>query len=131
MGENDVPSANRHRSSGEERRRVRIPGTKYTTDTMLWTWCDGAHPRGRDPSLPEGVEAPSQGSLFIGEEGMMLLPHVRKADCSRKRSSAITYGRKSRMATTIISGSIGAAVRPPIDAAVSATVLVDDDAAQR
>jgi hypothetical protein len=58
-----------------------FPGTKHTTGTLLWTWYDGdfAPPAGEDLKLPEGVKLPGQGSLFVGEAGSMLLPHVSEA----------------------------------------------------
>lgn len=58
-----------------------FPGTKYTTDRLLWTWFDGsfAPPKEDGLQLPEGLKLPGQGSLFVGEEGMLLLPHVAEA----------------------------------------------------
>lgn len=58
-----------------------FPGTKHTTDSMIWTWYDGnyAPPKAEEVGLPKGVKLPDQGSLFIGEEGQMLLPHVSEA----------------------------------------------------
>ena len=58
-----------------------FPGTKYTTDKLIWTWYDGrfAPPKSADLKLPKGLKLPGQGSLFVGEEGTMLLPHVKKA----------------------------------------------------
>jgi predicted dehydrogenase len=55
-----------------------FPGTRYTTDTMRWTWYDGADapPATVGLGLPDGLKLPNQGSLFVGEEGSMLLPHV-------------------------------------------------------
>lgn len=70
-----------------------FPGTKYTTQTLRWTWLDGA---AAPPSAADLAEAftgsenaaktaildfkmPGQGALFIGEEGAMLLPHVAEA----------------------------------------------------
>ncbi len=55
-----------------------FPGTKYTTDTMRWTWYDGAYapPSAEGLGLPDGLKLPNQGSLFVGEEGTMLLPHA-------------------------------------------------------
>jgi len=52
-------------------------GTKYTSsDTLRVTWYDG----GKQPSpamaqLPPGKSLPSNGSLFIGEKGVLLCPH--------------------------------------------------------
>lgn len=55
-----------------------FPGTKHTTDSLRWTWYDGAYapPKIDDINLPDGLQLPNQGSLFVGEGGMMLLPHV-------------------------------------------------------
>jgi predicted dehydrogenase len=57
-----------------------FPGTAHTTDSMIWTWYDGGYapPQGEEVGLP-GVKLPGQGSLFIGEGGQMLLPHVEEA----------------------------------------------------
>lgn len=55
-----------------------FPGTKYTTDSMLWTWYDGADapPKLDLPGVPADLQLPDQGALFVGEGGVMLLPHV-------------------------------------------------------
>ena len=53
--------------------------TARTTSDFEWTWYDGAyappvdHP---DVVLPDGQKLPSQGAMFVGEEGRMLLGHV-------------------------------------------------------
>lgn len=63
---------------GPETVKYVFPATKYTAgSTLPVTWYDG----GRKPDralaqLPEGVELPGGGSLFIGEGGTMVLPHV-------------------------------------------------------
>jgi hypothetical protein len=55
-----------------------FPGTEFTVgDTLPLTWYDG----GRKPDeslLPPGPgrRVPSNGSIFVGEKGVMLLPHV-------------------------------------------------------
>lgn len=58
-----------------------FPGTRHTAATLSWTWFDGAAapPEVTDVGLPAGFRLPGQGSLFIGEEGTMLLPHVGEA----------------------------------------------------
>ncbi|MCH2181000.1 MAG: Gfo/Idh/MocA family oxidoreductase [Mariniblastus sp.] len=64
-----------------------FPGTDYTTDRMIWRWYDGADaPPSSDDlalpaefALPESYQLPGQGSLFVGEQGIMLLPHVGEA----------------------------------------------------
>lgn len=55
-----------------------FPGTQYTTETLRWVWYDGAlaPPRDHDFPLAEGQELPDQGSIFLGEKGACLLPHV-------------------------------------------------------
>ncbi|MCC9600739.1 Gfo/Idh/MocA family oxidoreductase [Stieleria sp. JC731] len=58
-----------------------FPQTKYTTKTMKWKWYDGsfAPPEPTAVGLPEGTALPGQGSLFVGEEGHLLLPHISEA----------------------------------------------------
>jgi predicted dehydrogenase len=58
-----------------------FPKTKHTTESLLWTWYDGAGAASnvKHPDLPDGFNVPGQGSLFVGEEGIMLLPHVAEA----------------------------------------------------
>jgi len=55
-----------------------IPGTEYTaTDKLTLTWNDGGRlPKERGPHLPSSEALPGSGSLFIGEEGSLVLPHV-------------------------------------------------------
>ena len=66
-----------------EKNRVQyaFPGTRFTTDSLLWTWYDGADapPLPEKVGLPKDFPLPSQGSLFTGEDGIMLLPHVGEA----------------------------------------------------
>lgn len=58
-----------------------FPGTKYTTDSLIWTWYDGsfAPPKSEELKLPAGLNLPGQGALFVGEGGYLLLPHVSEA----------------------------------------------------
>ena len=56
-----------------------FPGTEFTTDSMTWTWYDGGYAPPKNLELPQGLKLPGQGSLFLGENGQMLLPHVGEA----------------------------------------------------
>ena len=52
-----------------------FPGTPFTTDTLKYTWYNGA----RKPDLalaPGEKKLPDQGSVFVGDKGTMLLEHV-------------------------------------------------------
>ncbi|MGV3531094.1 MAG: gfo/Idh/MocA family oxidoreductase, partial [Chthoniobacteraceae bacterium] len=55
-----------------------FPGTEFTAgETLPVTWQDGGRRPARElAQLPEGKELPGTGSLFIGEGGTMILPHV-------------------------------------------------------
>jgi len=63
-----------------------FPGTKYTTGNLRWTWYDGANapPDAREFGYPSGQKFPRQGSLLVGEEGSLLLPHVGEAQVFSK-----------------------------------------------
>ena len=57
-----------------------FPGTKYTTDSLKWTWNDGPNTptsfsNHNDLKLPNNDKLPAQGAMFIGEKGRLLLPH--------------------------------------------------------
>jgi len=52
-----------------------FPGTKYTARDIDYYWYDaGAWPDTSDWPLPGDL--PGQGSMFVGEKGHLLLPHV-------------------------------------------------------
>jgi len=61
-----------------------FPATKYTTESLSWKWYDGAFaaPSLKELNLPASAKVPAdfklpgQASLFVGEGGVMLLPHV-------------------------------------------------------
>ncbi len=61
----------------QETIRYVVPGTEYTAEkTLPITWYDGG--RRPDPSLAElakGQKLPANGSLFIGEQANLILPH--------------------------------------------------------
>lgn len=56
-----------------------FPGTEYTTGRSLSiSWDDGGRlPSVRGSHVPATTALPSSGSLFIGEEGSLVLPHYR------------------------------------------------------
>lgn len=55
-----------------------FPGTNYTADKSLTlTWHDGGRqPEAALAQMPEDKKLPGAGSLFIGEGGTMIVPHV-------------------------------------------------------
>jgi len=54
-----------------------FPGTAFTVDPFPITWYDGdAIPTGEGWPIEKNKKLPDQGSMFIGEKGYMLLPHV-------------------------------------------------------
>src|SRR6185503_15026491 len=57
-----------------------FPGTQYTADkTIRVNWYDGASkPSANVIALLEGDELPNTGSIFIGTEGTMVLPHINR-----------------------------------------------------
>ena len=65
---------------GPETLYYEFPGNDRTAGaTIKVTWRDGGLKPPRDlAQLPDGVELPPAGSMFIGEGGVMILPHVGK-----------------------------------------------------
>jgi len=63
---------------GPETVKYVFPATKYTTDGPInLTWYDGGRKPPRElAQMPDGTDLPSAGSLFIGEGGTMIMPHV-------------------------------------------------------
>lgn len=61
--------------------RYEFPGTKWTAgNTIRGTWYDGdKKPSLEGLPLPAGYELPGAGSLIIGEDGVMVLPHYNEA----------------------------------------------------
>ena len=61
--------------------RYMFTGTEHTaSETMPFTWYDGASKPPADIlALLEGDEVPDTGSIFIGTEGVMMLPHYSRA----------------------------------------------------
>ncbi len=65
---------------GPETVTFEFPGTDRTVGaTIKVIWRDGALKPPRElAQLPDGVELPDAGSIFLGENGVMLLEHVGK-----------------------------------------------------
>jgi predicted dehydrogenase len=65
---------------GPETITYTFPGTRHTAGNEIKiVWRDGGLKPPRElAQLPEGTDLPGAGSLFIGEEGTMVLPHVGK-----------------------------------------------------
>ena len=65
---------------GPETVTFEFPGTERTADsTVKVIWRDGGLMPPRElAQLPDGVDLPGAGSIFIGENGVMVLPHVGK-----------------------------------------------------
>ncbi len=57
--------------------RYVIPGTEYTTGkTLPITWYDGGRrPEAAIADLAEGQKLPANGSIFLGEQANLILPH--------------------------------------------------------
>jgi predicted dehydrogenase len=75
-GEND--GTNDEVWPGPETVTWEFPGTTYTAGERLTViWRDGGLQPPRElAQMPDGVDLPPGGSLFIGETGNMVLPHV-------------------------------------------------------
>lgn len=57
-----------------------FPGTRFTAEKMLpVTWYDGAaRPPAEVIALLEKDELPNSGSIFIGTQGVLVLPHIAR-----------------------------------------------------
>ena len=58
-----------------------FPGTQYTTNPVTWPWYDCGYGNGHIPEqyltpFADGETYTGQGSIFIGEKGVLLQPHV-------------------------------------------------------
>lgn len=74
---------------GPETVTYTFPGTKRTAgSTIRIIWRDGGLMPPRELSqMPDGMELPKAGSMFIGEEGVMILPHVGMPLLFRQKQS--------------------------------------------
>jgi predicted dehydrogenase len=74
----DNTGINRHIWPTSETVRYVFPGTEFTAGPKInVTWSDGGlRPDRKLAQMPADVDLPRSGSLFIGEKGNMVLPHV-------------------------------------------------------
>jgi predicted dehydrogenase len=74
------PAPNQWNWAVDSRIQYVFPGTFYTAgNTLNVTWYDGAQkPPAEVLALLEGDELPNIGSIFIGTQGSMVLPHVAR-----------------------------------------------------
>jgi hypothetical protein len=74
----DHSGINRHIWPTLETVRYVFPGTAFTAGpTLPLTWSDGGlRPSRKLAQLPPELDLPQHGSLFIGEKGNLVLPHV-------------------------------------------------------
>lgn len=74
----DNSGVNRHIWPTTETVRYVFPGTELTAGpTLALTWTDGGlRPERKLAQMPPELELPKNGSLFIGEKGNLVLPHV-------------------------------------------------------
>jgi predicted dehydrogenase len=64
----------------------KFAGTPHTAEEVAVYWTDGAASRDRTkPYLPEGFALPDSGSVIVGDQGVMLLPHVGMPQLFRDR----------------------------------------------
>jgi len=80
--------------------RYQFPGTVLTVGkTIEGTWYDGGkRPPSEWVTLPADETLPENGSLIIGEDGMMILPHCDKARLYKARGCNPLSGPVERFA---------------------------------
>jgi len=70
------PAPNRWNWAMNSRIHYRFPGTSFTTGDLTVTWYDGDQKLPADVmALLEGDERPNTGSIFVGTQGTLVLPH--------------------------------------------------------
>ena len=74
------PAPNRWNWALDSRIEYLFPGTFYTAgSTLSLTWYDGAQKPPADVlALLEGDEQPNSGSILVGTQGTLVLPHVAR-----------------------------------------------------
>ena len=84
------PKPNKHNWAINAEIRYTFPGNKFSAGkTVDVTWYDGDKRPPKDiQGLLEGKRIPSQGSIFIGTNGVMLLPHIGNPELFPKATFA-------------------------------------------
>ncbi|MDR3228811.1 MAG: Gfo/Idh/MocA family oxidoreductase [Puniceicoccales bacterium] len=77
----DGPAPNQWSWATSSRVALTFEGTKFTAgDKVLVNWSDGgARPPEEVKALLEGQPLPGSGSIFVGTEGTLVLPHINQA----------------------------------------------------
>ena len=72
------PAANEHTFPARTTIRYEFPGTSYTANaTLPVTWYDGGkRPPIELAQMPSGQNLPSDGSLYIGDKGVLVIAHT-------------------------------------------------------
>ncbi len=71
-----------------------FPGTAYTADkTVRVTWYDGDQrpPKDVQDLVAENGKLPDQGSIFLGTEGIMILPHIAMPKLLGEKNKGASY----------------------------------------
>jgi predicted dehydrogenase len=79
------PAPNNYNWALDSKIHYVFPGTAYTAETSLKvTWYDGAQkPPAEIKALLEGDDYPDSGSILVGTQGVMVIPHIAKYDLWR------------------------------------------------
>jgi predicted dehydrogenase len=73
------PAPNAWNWANNSRIHYTFPGTEYTADSLSLTWYDGSSKPPKDIlALLEGDQPPETGSIFVGAQGVLVLPHISR-----------------------------------------------------
>lgn len=65
-------------------------GTPLTTDSVNLTWYNGSLRPTQLPGIPESIQLPGQGSVLVGSEGSLILPHIGDPQVYHRDGSPMT-----------------------------------------
>lgn len=72
----ELPGPNEHNWSLDVQVKYVFPGTQYTTDTVALTWYNGKVRPPQSVQSQVGQEISGQGSIYIGEKGVLYSPYI-------------------------------------------------------